>query len=219
MWLETNNKLYKQFKFKDFNEAFAFMEKVSVVCNELNHHPKWTNQWNVVDIWLSTHDKGEVVTNKDHNLAERIDGLLKNNAKIVTESELQLYTDGGSRGNPGPSASGFVVLNKDSEVIFSKGVYLGVMTNNQAEYLALKFGIEKLIEYKARNISIFMDSLLIINQMKGTFKIKNQDLLVIYREIKILLNNFDDIKFTHVPRELNKLADAEVNKALDKAIA
>ena len=73
MWKEENNKLHKQFEFKDFSEAFAFMTRVALAAEKMDHHPKWTNEYNKVEIWLSTHDAGNVVTEKDHKLAERID--------------------------------------------------------------------------------------------------------------------------------------------------
>ena len=76
MWTETDNKLYRKFEFSDFSEAFAFMTRVAIEAEKMNHHPLWTNVWNKVEIWLSTHDAGDVVTEKDRKLAERIDKLL-----------------------------------------------------------------------------------------------------------------------------------------------
>lgn len=77
MWTEINNKLYKTFEFSDFSEAFAFMTRVAIEAEKMNHHPLWSNVWNKVEIWLSTHDAGDVVTEKDKKLAEKIDKLLK----------------------------------------------------------------------------------------------------------------------------------------------
>jgi 4a-hydroxytetrahydrobiopterin dehydratase len=77
MWTEINNKLYKTFEFADFSEAFAFMTRVAIEAEKMNHHPLWSNVWNKVEIWLSTHDAGDVVTEKDKKLAEKIDKLLK----------------------------------------------------------------------------------------------------------------------------------------------
>lgn len=75
MWQENDNKLYKKFEFADFSAAFAFMTRVAMAAEKLNHHPTWKNTYNTVEIWLSTHDKGDVVTEKDHKLAERIDAF------------------------------------------------------------------------------------------------------------------------------------------------
>lgn len=76
MWTETNNTLYRKFQFKSFSEAFAFMTRVAMEAEKMNHHPLWTNVWNTVEIWLSTHDAGNIVTEKDRKLAARIDALL-----------------------------------------------------------------------------------------------------------------------------------------------
>ena len=76
MWLEKDNKLYKAFTFKDFSNAFSFMCRVALLAEKMNHHPTWTNTWNKVEIWLSTHDAGDIVTEKDLKLAEGIDKLV-----------------------------------------------------------------------------------------------------------------------------------------------
>lgn len=75
MWEEKNNTLYKKFQFKNFSEAFAFMTRVAIEAERMDHHPLWTNVWNTVEIWLSTHDAGDVVTDKDKKLANKIDSL------------------------------------------------------------------------------------------------------------------------------------------------
>jgi len=127
-----------------------------------------------------------------------------------------IYTDGGSRGNPGPSASGYVIYNDQKEELVNKGVYLGITTNNQAEYTALKLALEEAINLRAQEASVYMDSLLVVNQMKGIFKVKNRDLWPIHDAIKQLCIQFKHITFTQVPREFNKVADAAVNRALDE---
>lgn len=76
MWTEEENKLYRKFEFANFSEAFAFMTRVAIEAEKMDHHPLWTNVWNKVEIWLSTHDAGDVVTEKDKKLAGRIDKLL-----------------------------------------------------------------------------------------------------------------------------------------------
>jgi 4a-hydroxytetrahydrobiopterin dehydratase len=76
MWTEQNNQLYKKFTFKNFSEAFAFMTRVAIEAERLNHHPYWSNVWNTVEIWLQTHDAGNIVTQKDYDLAKQIDCLL-----------------------------------------------------------------------------------------------------------------------------------------------
>lgn len=72
MWTEKNDKLYQKFEFKDFSEAFVFMTKVALAAEKMNHHPTWKNTYNIVEIWLSTHDEGDKVTDKDRKLAKKI---------------------------------------------------------------------------------------------------------------------------------------------------
>jgi len=75
MWKEENNKLYRKFQFKDFSEAFAFMTRVALAAEKMDHHPEWRNVYNTVEVWLSTHDAGDIVTEKDKKLAGKIDKL------------------------------------------------------------------------------------------------------------------------------------------------
>ena len=75
-WIEHSNSLYRKFEFADFTQAFGFMTKVALIAEKMDHHPRWTNVWNTVEIWLSTHDAGDVVTEKDRKLAEKIDAVL-----------------------------------------------------------------------------------------------------------------------------------------------
>lgn len=76
MWETINNELYRTFQFRDFSEAFAFMTRVAFLAEQQNHHPRWSNVWNTVEIWLSTHDAGNIITEKDERLAKAIDALL-----------------------------------------------------------------------------------------------------------------------------------------------
>ena len=76
MWQEKDNTLYRKFEFADFSEAFAFMTRVALIAEKMDHHPKWTNVWNTVELWLSTHDAGDVVTDRDRKLAEKIDKII-----------------------------------------------------------------------------------------------------------------------------------------------
>ena len=218
MWQEENNKLYKKFSFKDFAQATDFINQVAAIAEELNHHPTIHNTYSTVELWLSTHEAGDVVTDKDRAFAERVDGLsqpAKKAAQPILPKQIKMFADGGSRGNPGPSASGYVLMDMEDNVLNEQGIYLGITTNNQAEYQAVKFGLETALKGGAREVSIYLDSLLVVNQMKGIFKIKNRDLWPIHAAIHDIIKQFKKVTFTHVPRELNKLADGEVNKALD----
>jgi len=220
MWSETKHGLYKQFNFENFKEAWVFMTQVADLAEQYQHHPRWENEWSVVQIWLITHEGGKKITDKDHELAEAIDKLIDGSEvkpadPAVHPDEVKIFSDGGSRGNPGPSASGFVVLDMEDNVLVERGVYLGVTTNNVAEYTALKLALEECRKMGVRQVNAYLDSLLVVNQMKGIFKIKNRDLWPIHDAIKKLAATFSKVEFSHVPREFNKLADAEVNKALD----
>jgi ribonuclease HI len=177
-----------------------------------------------VQIWLITHEGGQKITDLDREMAKAIDAIApegEQGEKDLTPStphpeNVKIFADGGSRGNPGPSASGFVVLDMEDNVLVDKGVYLGVTTNNQAEYTALKLALEECRTMGVKEVQVYMDSLLVVNQMKGIFKIKNRDLWPIHEAISKLAKEFRHINYSHVPREFNKLADAAVNRALDE---
>lgn len=133
----------------------------------------------------------------------------------TSEEKVTIYSDGGSRGNPGPSAAGFVMMNNRQEVIAEGGEYLGITTNNQAEYQGVRLGLEKALELGYKYVDFRVDSMLVVNQMKGLYKIKNRELWPIHERIRTLMTHFDRVTFMHVGRQLNKLADGVVNKTLD----
>jgi ribonuclease HI len=226
MWQETKHGLYKQFNFDDFKAAWAFMTQVAEIAEEFQHHPRWENEWSVVQIWLITHEGGHNITDKDRQMAEAIDAAYAHEAPQGAKeadpsahpTEVKVFGDGGSRGNPGPSASGFVILDLEDNVLVDKGVYLGITTNNQAEYTSLKLALEECLKMGVKEVQVYMDSLLVVNQMKGVFKVKNRDLWPIHDAIKTLATKFEKVSFSHVPREFNKLADAAVNRALDEQL-
>lgn len=134
----------------------------------------------------------------------------------TTNTHFIVYSDGGSRGNPGPSASGYVVMKTSEEIVEEGGVYLGITTNNQAEYQGVLLGLQRALELGAKTVDFRADSMLIVNQMNGVYQVKNRDLWPIYERIKGLIKEFDKVSFLHVRRELNKRADAMVNKVLDE---
>lgn len=130
-------------------------------------------------------------------------------------NQVIIYSDGGSRGNPGPSASGFVIMDDLENVINQGGLYLGITTNNQAEYHGVRLGLEKALEMGAKTVDFRMDSLLVVNQLNGIYKIKNRELWPINERIRELVTHFDKVTFNHVRREYNQLADGMVNKILN----
>lgn len=130
---------------------------------------------------------------------------------------LKLFTDGGSRGNPGPAGFGFVVYDSAENILEKCGNYLGITTNNQAEYAGLEKGIAWIVQHYSRaEVEIFMDSLLIVNQVKGLYKVKNQALLPPFLRIKKLLRTLPKYTITHIPREHNAIADSLANEAMDR---
>lgn len=133
----------------------------------------------------------------------------------IDSSHVIVYSDGGSRGNPGPSASGFVIMNQRQDVLHQGGMYLGITTNNQAEYHGVRLGLEKALEMGAKTVDFRMDSLLVVNQLNGIYKIKNRDLWPINERIIELAAKFEKVSFSHVRREFNQLADGMVNKILN----
>ncbi len=179
-----------------------------------------STQWHPTQQWLLKAHDVEKDAERDFalldikNFSEKIrNDISKLKPQI---SSAKLYADGGSRGNPGHSAGGFVVLDMEDNVLLENGKYLGIRTNNQAEYHSLKGGMEAAIQMGVSELDVFMDSLLVVNQMKGIYKIRNIDLAAIHEAIKLLIPEFKKVTFTHVPRALNKLADAQVNKVLDE---
>jgi ribonuclease HI len=130
----------------------------------------------------------------------------------------RIYTDGGSRGNPGPSGAGGVIIDPNGEIISESSEYLGYQTNNYAEYMALLLTLKRAKMLGIRSVDVFMDSKLIVEQMNGNYKVKNEALKVINSEILELLKSFEKITFTHVYREHNKHADRLVNQAINKFI-
>ena len=136
----------------------------------------------------------------------------------------ELYFDGASRSNPGPASYGGVIyitepispLHRELDSYYK---YIGKATNNEAEYMAALYGIKKAISLNIRNLKVFGDSKLIIEQIKGNWKCKSANLKPIHAEIKKLLHNFNTIEFAHVYRKNNKRADELANFALDKALS
>jgi ribonuclease HI len=149
-------------------------------------------------------------------LSDKTLAKIKNSdGKNTSALSLTIFSDGGSRGNPGPSAAGYIVLNARQEVIDEGGEYLGITTNDIAEYEGVRLGLEAAIKLGAKKIDFKLDSMMVVNQMKGYYKVKNRELWPLHERILILMNHFDRVTFTHVLRQFNQLADGMVNKTLD----
>jgi ribonuclease HI len=150
---------------------------------------------------VSTDESGERRINIDDN--------------ITSNDRVILYSDGGSRGNPGVSAAAYIIEDSTGTVLEKSGQFLGITTSYQAEYHGLLLGLERALELGYKKLEYRLDSLMVVNQMKGIYTVKNRELWPINERITDLLTQFEDVKFVHVRREFNTLADSEVNKILD----
>ena len=134
-----------------------------------------------------------------------------------------IHTDGGARGNPGPSGAGVIIRDELGNTVGSVSKFLGVQTNNFAEYEAVILGFEalgKLIsaKHKETDVIVKMDSELVVKQMKGIYKVKNPALKEQSERLKQIAGAFKSVTFTHVPREENSDADALANEAMDRGV-
>jgi ribonuclease HI len=129
----------------------------------------------------------------------------------------RLSTDGGARGNPGPAAYGYVLESDDGHVLDARGDTIGVATNNVAEYRALLAGLEKALELGVTELEVVSDSELLVKQMRGEYKVKNDALRALHGEASELAEGLEKVAYTAVRRAHNELADSLVNEALDRA--
>ena len=128
---------------------------------------------------------------------------------------VKLSTDGGARGNPGPAAYGYVLEDEDGTVLAAHGERIGIATNNVAEYSALIAGLEKAIELGLDEVEVVSDSELMVKQMRGEYRVKNEALQELWSRARRLAGQVGSVGYTAVRREHNKLADTLVNEALD----
>ncbi|MDO4742036.1 MAG: reverse transcriptase-like protein [Candidatus Saccharibacteria bacterium] len=130
----------------------------------------------------------------------------------------KVYVDGASRGNPGPSGIGYNIIDGDGNQIECDGEFIGFATSRVAEYYAMKKGIERTLELGIKNARFYSDSLMVINQLNGIFKVKNRDILPIFNDIESELKKFEAVSFVHIPRTSNPIADREANLAIDRIL-
>lgn len=127
-----------------------------------------------------------------------------------------LYCDGGSRGNPGPSAGGSILYDEHRQELDRKGTYYGIQTNNFAEYSGLIDGLGLARKHQITDLQVYLDAKLVVEQMNGQWKVKNANIKPLWERAKTLTAQIQKVRFTHVLREKNKVADKIVNEALDK---
>lgn len=136
-------------------------------------------------------------------------------SKTQQHDTLQIFTDGGSRGNPGPSGIGAVLFDKNGEKVGEISKYIGIATNNVAEYLAVIYGLEEAIFLKAKNVIITVDSQLVAKQLNGEYKVREENMKKFFDLTVNLFRMFDKVEVNEVSRDKNKDADALVNKAIN----
>jgi len=129
---------------------------------------------------------------------------------------VKIYTDGAARGNPGEAGAGVVMLNGKEEVIQELSRYLGVTTNNVAEYQGAIMGFTTALELKARNVELYSDSELLVRQLLGIYKVKSPGLVPLHCRVLELMGKFSKVKITHIPREQNWRADRLANLGIDE---
>jgi len=149
-------------------------------------------------------------TGEEPSLYTRYDDKNTSNIKAI------IYSDGASRGNPGPSAAGFIIMSDSQDYIAEGGAYLGFTANNVAEYQAVYLGLEKAQELGIKTVDFRMDSQLVMNQLNEVHESRQNELTAIRHRIIELARQFEQVTFTHVKREYNTLADGVVNKILDQ---
>jgi ribonuclease HI len=137
----------------------------------------------------------------------------------VPPPQATLFADGGSRGNPGPAASGAVLVAPNGAVMDEVGEFLGRATNNVAEWTALCIGLERALERGIARLAVRLDSELVVKQMRGEYRVKHADLQPLHRRAQSLLRRFEYVDIKHVPRKQNALADRVVNDVLDQEAA
>ncbi len=130
--------------------------------------------------------------------------------------EATLFADGGSRGNPGPAASAAVLIAPDGELLEEIAAYLGVATNNVAEWTALLLGLEAASKRGIRRLQVRLDSELVVKQLRGEYRVKHAALQPLHRQAMKLLRAFESVAVAHVPRKENVMADRLVNRVLDQ---
>ena len=128
---------------------------------------------------------------------------------------LSVYVDGGSRGNPGPAAIGVAIFEGKGKPVKEFNKYIGVATNNIAEYNAVIYGLQEALMLKADKIELNLDSELVAEQLKGEYRVKNAALKPLFEQARHLISGFKEVTIKHIPREKNKVADKLVNKAMN----
>lgn len=139
-----------------------------------------------------------------------------NNVFRGVANSATVYVDGCSRGNPGPAGVGYYITGPDGQILAQGGEFIGFASSRVAEYQAMKMGVTKALELGLKSVRFVSDNLMMVNQLNGIFRVKNADLVSLYRDVKQMLGNFESVAVVHVKRYQNKHADHEANLAVDR---
>jgi ribonuclease HI len=139
-----------------------------------------------------------------------------NTSESSTPWKVRVYSDGAARGNPGPSGAGAVLVDASGQEVDRLGKYLGIQTNNYAEYMGLLLGLKRARDLGIREVEVFADSELMIRQLGGRYQVRSPTLRPLYQEALRVLNDFSRVKLVHVPRKMNAAADEMSNRAIDE---
>lgn len=186
----------------------TFSEKSSIRLNQSHHTYEWI---------AATAIPKESTAPDAKEILQQYLGESRRYSAEEEQTDLVIYSDGGSRGNPGPSAAGYVIYNQFQEILKSGGSYIGITNNNQAEYMGVLLALQAAQDYADSNDTLLchIDSSMVVNQLNGIYKIKNRELWPFNQQIQELVGKFRQVRFKHVPREKNTVADAKVNEILD----
>ena len=137
--------------------------------------------------------------------------------RTVTRQTAIIHSDGGSRGNPGPSASAYIITDRSGQTVLAQGgKFIGYSNSGMAEYIGVELGLAKAVELGLTDVDFYSDNLMVVNQINGIFKVHNPEFIDVYNRVVKLLFNFRRVHFHHIHREYNSLADSLVNKILDE---
>jgi ribonuclease HI/probable phosphoglycerate mutase len=147
-------------------------------------------------------------------MSDLLSGIEK--PKTLKNKKAQLFCDGGSRGNPGIAGAGFVIYDDQKNEIARGGKFCEIQTNNFAEYTSLLVGLEEAVKLDISHLEVFMDSKLVVEQMAGNWKVKNINIKPLFEKAKSVADHFEVLKFQHIPREKNGVADKIANEVMDR---
>lgn len=218
-------------------ETFCLRDVVSFI------DPDYQNTQYVFIVYSTTIDRGDKVTTDDEydkirwvKLSDIHYSQLTSSTNILldiakfdsggdkaapdqtaTRQTVIIHSDGGSRGNPGPSASAYIITDRSGQTVLAQGgKFIGYSNSGMAEYIGVELGLAKAVELGLTDVDFYSDNLMVVNQINGIFKVHNPEFIDVYNRVVKLLFNFRRVHFHHIHREYNSLADSLVNKILDE---